>query len=138
MQMSTTKPTPKQPAKLGTAGRELWQVMTGKYGFGPAELAVLSAACRQADDVARLEKLIDDDGVIVTGSAGQPRLSAALTEVRHGRLALAKLIGELAVPDDEGLPQTQKSRTAQKAANARWARVRQIEERRADGVSASA
>lgn len=115
---------PKAPAKLGDAGGALWRALTSAYEFEPPELVVLAAACRQADDIAALEQCILDDGLVVTGSAGQPRLSAAVTEARQGRLALARLLGDLAIPTADGesveRPMTAASKRAQKAADARW------------------
>jgi hypothetical protein len=35
-------------------------------------LAVLEAACRQADDVAELEAAVSRDGVVVEGAADSP------------------------------------------------------------------
>lgn len=111
--------THRAPSKLGPAGRALWRNVTADFDFGASELAVLAAACRQADDVALLEAAIVADGVTVTGSQGQPRLNAALTEVRQGRLALAKLLGALALPDeDDDRPMTASQRRAQKAGRA--------------------
>ncbi len=45
------------------------------YSFDAWELAVVEAVCRQADDVARLEARLVEDGIVATGSRGQPRLA---------------------------------------------------------------
>ena len=121
---------PDAPVGLAEAGGALWDSLTDAYEFGPHELAVLAVACRQADDVAALEALLVRDGLIVAGSNGQPRLNAAVTEVRQGRLALSKLLDQLALPDDDAqVGLTPASRKAQKAANARWDRERRRQER---------
>lgn len=112
----TAKKPPRAPANLGTAGRALWRSVTAEFDFGATELAVLVAACRQADDIVLLEASISTDGATVVGSQGQPRLNAALTEVRQARLALAKLLGALALPDlDDDRPLTAAQRRASKA-----------------------
>lgn len=115
---------PPRPDGLDTAGGALWDDLTGVYDFTPAELVIVAAAARQADDVARVEAVIAADGAVVPGSKGQPRLSAAITEARQGRVALAKLIGELAIPadDDDTRTETARTRRARHAANARWQR----------------
>ena len=82
---------------------------------------MLEAAARQADDIAALEEAISRDGVTVAGSAGQPRLNGAVSEVRQGRLALSKILGAIAWPTDER-PMTVTQRKARDAARARWAR----------------
>ena len=85
----------------------------------------------KADDVAGLEELIARDGMVVAGSQGLPRLNAAVAEVRQGRLALGKLLGLLALPDEVDRPLTAASRTAKRAAEVRWNRKRLEQERRA-------
>ena len=117
---------PRPPAGLAAAGRALWRGLVAEYQFDPVELLVLHAAAAQADSVAALEKLVREHGIVTTGSKGQPRLSAAVAELRQGRLALARLLGDLAIPVDDALGATtsltQAGRRAQRAARARWAR----------------
>jgi hypothetical protein len=85
------------------------------------ELAILRRAAKQADDNAALERAIKRDGLMIEGAAGQPRLNAAQTELRQGRLALARMLGQLALPAEEGAAgTTANSRRAQRAANVRW------------------
>jgi hypothetical protein len=86
-------------------------------------MVTLRLACRQADDVARLEVLLADEGPVVKGSKGQPKLSTVPAELRLQRAALARLVAAPALPEEgqeRGLTPTQ--RRAQKAANARWQR----------------
>jgi len=105
--------------------------MTSIYDFTTAEQALLLAACRQADDIALLEQLLDEQGPIVAGAQGQPRLSPVLSELRQSRIAFAKLLGALSVPDDfDDRPLTARSRRAKAAATTRWNRVRAEEARR--------
>lgn len=129
------------PAGLGKAGLALWRELTaapregGELVFSPAEVVTLRLACRQADDVARLEELLDEEGPVVKGSKGQPKLSTVPAELRLQRAALARLVAALALPQDgqeRGLTPTQ--RRAQKAANARWERqaAKRDERRRGD------
>lgn len=119
------------PAGLGGAGRALWARMTGRFVFEPGELVVLEAAARQADANAAVEELLATEGLVATGSQGQRRLAGAVAEARQGRLALARLLGQLALPSEEdSRPLTEAGRRAQKAANARWARKRAVAEQR--------
>jgi hypothetical protein len=98
--------------------------------FDERELAVLAAACRQADDLAALEAVIAEEGVVAIGSKGQPRLSSLVTEVRQGRLALTRLLGELDLTDANAEPRTARSRRAQHAATSRWHARDELERRR--------
>lgn len=126
---------PRQPAGLGPAGKGLWRSLVDVYLLDPREVAQLSAACRQADDVALLEAELANDGVIVTGSKGQPRLSGVVAELRQGRLAVSRLLGDLALPDLDQKPMTARSARAKKAADFRWTRVRSLGERRGEATA---
>ena len=118
------------PPKLGPAGRALYRRLDDQFEFDPGELVRLELACRQADDVSRLEASIAKDGITVLGASGQTRVNPALAEVRQGRQALSRLIGALSLPDETGRATTASSRQAQKAADLRWSR---IERRSSDG-----
>lgn len=111
--------------------------MHATYTFDAWELEVLAHACRQADAVTLLEEYIGEQGVTVTGSNGQERLNAAITEARQARIALARLLGELKLPnegDAQQAPGSQqgqqarngRSRRAQRAAEYRWRNVRRL------------
>jgi hypothetical protein len=63
---------------------------------------------------------IAEDGLIVAGSAGQRRLNAAATELRQGRVAVGKLLGEIALPSDDGRVATARQKRARHAAETRW------------------
>lgn len=128
--MTADKAKPRTPTGLGAAGKALWRRLVVTFDFAEHELALLEVACRQADDVAALEKVIAKDGIVVPGSAGEPRLNGAVAEVRQGRLALGKLLGQLALPDEDDRPLTAASLQARKAADARWSRKRAERERR--------
>lgn len=125
--------THKAPPNLGAAGKALWKSIAGEYELSGVELAVLASACRQADDVALLEKLLRADGLIVSGSQGQPRLNAAITELRQGRLATAKLLAELRLPAEDQPALSPASLRSQRASNQRWDAVRTNAARAARG-----
>jgi len=86
------------------------------------EALMIDLAAAQVDDIATLEGVLADQGAIVPGSAGQPRLHPALAEVRQARLALGKLLAEIRLPD-EGIG-TSRHVQQQRAARARWDRER--------------
>lgn len=124
----------KAPDGLGNAGRALWrQVSAGlpdEWEFDERERAILFAACRQRDDVSRLESAIKADGVMSVGSQGQPVVNPAVVEARQGRLALGRLLGQLDLPDADEKPRSEASKRAQRAANVRWGLEREKEARR--------
>lgn len=116
--------TESHPAGLRDAGRNLWAAIADDFELDQREQALLATACRQADDVANLEALLAAEGLSVPGSKGQPRLSAVVSELRQGRLALAKLLDALKLPA-EAKPETEASARARKAVNTRWDLARQ-------------
>lgn len=129
-------PAQRPPSGLGKAGRALWRSITGAYQLDPRETTTLAAAARQADDLAALETALAAGALVVEGSKGQPVLNAAVGELRQGRLALARLLGTLNLPTEDGGPAlTSAQLRAQKAANTRWdlQRLRLARRTAADG-----
>lgn len=116
------------PVGLKAAGKAVWKGILGdlpdEWELDAREFVVLEAAARQADTNRALEKALVDDGMIVTGSQGQARLNAAVTELRQGRVALEKLLAGLALPGDDGRTLTAGQKRAQAAAQARWGTAR--------------
>jgi phage terminase small subunit len=119
---------------LGNRGRALWRsIVKGlpeAWEFDEREGAILAMACRQADDLARLETAIKKGGVMVPGSAGQPVLNPAVAEARQGRLAVNRLLGQLALPDEGEEPRTAAGERGRRAAESRWGRVAELGGRR--------
>jgi phage terminase small subunit len=114
------------PKGLGPRGRALWKRIVGSLPAGweldDRELAILSLAARQADDLARLEQAIKRDGAMAVGSTGQPVVHPAIVEARQARLAIGRLLGQLQLPDEDAQPRTEAGRRGQRAARARWDR----------------
>jgi hypothetical protein len=114
---------------FGAAGKALWTKLHAVYVFEPKELIVLEMCCRQADNIAELDREIKKSGVIATGYSGQERISQCVIEVRQARIALARLLGELALPSVDSKPMSARSARAKRAADSRWTRVRAVRER---------
>jgi len=115
---------PKTPEGLSAAGRRLWAAiladLPSELELEARELVVLEAAARQADVIASLERAVRRDGLMIRGASKQRRLNAAVAEIRQGRIAVARLLGELDLAG-ESVPQTAASQRARRAANVRWA-----------------
>jgi hypothetical protein len=117
----------RQPSDLDKSGKALWSAVTKLYDLEPHHGLALASACRAADMVTRLEGLLTDS-LMVTGSTGQSRLSPAVAELRQHRLALSKLLVDLALPAEtiaEVAPSAT-SRKASKAASVRWNRQKRL------------
>lgn len=116
--------TPPVPDDLGKAGRRLWietiRELGPEWTLDSRELAVLEAACRQRDDVALCEAIVDRDGPEATGSAGQPVVSPYLIEARQGRSTMNRLLASIDLPDDDD-PDTGAS-AGRSLARQRWKR----------------
>jgi hypothetical protein len=76
------------------------------------ERALLELASRQAADIDLLEQDIADNGVRASGG----RLNQAVVEVRQSRVALARILAGVDVPDGASTTTLR----ARKAAAARW------------------
>lgn len=62
---------------------------------------------------------------MVEGIRGQPKVSGLFAEARAHRLLLGKLLGQLALPDEnEDKGKSPAQLRAQRAAQARWERAR--------------
>jgi hypothetical protein len=77
--------------------------------------ALLDLAARQAADIDRLETDIAEQGVRVQGR-GASVLNQSFCEVRQARVALARILGQIGIPDTTPT----RSLHARKAAIARW------------------
>jgi hypothetical protein len=112
------------PAGLANAGKALWKAvgegLPDGWELDEREQTILALAARQMDQVASLERLVKKNGLMVKGSTGQPVLNPAIAEARQGRLAIGKLLGQLALPDEEGKPSTERQARARRAAESRW------------------
>lgn len=122
--MTGRKSVAKPPKGLDSEGRALWRSILRDVPvhleLDARELSVLATACAQADQNAALERVIQRDGLTVTGAAGQRRLNACVTELRQGRTALARLLETVDLGTGEGFSEAPASRRAKKAAEARW------------------
>jgi len=115
--------TTKQPTGLGPRGRAFWRDTVAAYDLERAELELLAETCRTLDEIDELVVALDRDGMTVPGSAGQTRTHPAINEVRQHRLALGRLLAQLALPDLDGgsIPKPSSLR-ASHAARTRWGR----------------
>jgi hypothetical protein len=114
---------PTAPPGLGRSGAGLWRRIVAGYELRPDELRLLADACRTADLVDAMQKVLDDGSLMTVGSMGQDRPHPLLTEIRGHRALLATLLKQLALPDDAVRAAVRPSATtirAQTAARARW------------------
>lgn len=110
-----------EPSGLGEAGAGLWRRVVDDYELAADELVLLAQACRTVDELEAMHQAIAAGPVTVKGSTGQPRVSGLFAEARAHRLALGKLLDQLALPaEGEDVGRTPAQARASKAANVRW------------------
>ena len=95
-----TAKTPKQPNGLRTSGRALWIAVMTEYDLEEHEATILREACRTADSLDALQGLLDTEGHMGETAQG-PRVHPALVELRQQRLAFARLMTALRIPQGE-------------------------------------
>lgn len=112
---------PAPPTSLRRVGKALWRDVVDVYGLTPSEQQLLTGVCATLDSIAALEEVVAKEGVTAVGSKGQTVVHPALQEARHQRLAFGRLLGQLALPDqDGGVVRTPEQVRAQRAGQARW------------------
>jgi hypothetical protein len=126
--MSVRRATVRVPAGLGAPGKALWKSILSDLSDGweldAREVHLLGRACRCADEIQRLEVIVDRDGLIVLGSKKQPVAHPGLQECRQLRLVQLRLLAALELEDPAvaRAALSPASRRAAKAAGARWSR----------------
>lgn len=123
------KRPPRAPARLADAGKALWRDVVAVYVLTAPELRLLKAVCATADTLEELEAVVAAEGVTTAGSKGQTVAHPAVAEARQQRLAFARLIAQLALPDPAGgVVRNPEQVRAQRAAQARWRATRRGEQ----------
>jgi hypothetical protein len=118
-----TDEAPAEPLlPLGEAGRILWDTVADDLALEDRERALLTLAADQFEELELLKAKIREEGVEGEGYKGQARTSPHAVEARQQRLAIARLLGMIAIPAESGeeKPMTETSRRAQHAARARY------------------
>lgn len=109
----------KPPRGLGATGRSLWADLTERYELLGGEAALLEAACRTADEIARLEAALKDVDPVVEGSMRQPKPHPLFAELRAHRATLAVLMKQL-IPEPAKSHPADVSRVMSDLAMKRW------------------
>lgn len=96
--------TPSAPKGLGPAGRALWKRVLADVAAGweldERDVSCLRGACRAEDRAQELDRLVETEGLMVTGAAGQAKLHPGIPEARAQRQQVALLLArvEMAPP----------------------------------------
>ena len=105
-----------------TRGKRFLAMILELYeDLSKTELELLEVIVRTLDEIDVLQTRLDADGLIVEGSAGQPRIHPAVNELRQHRALAARLLAQLQLPDEDGNTISTPRQTAAKLSQkARW------------------
>ena len=106
------------PEGLDARGAALWGRVVGQWDLRDDERELLTEVCRIVDTVEALQGAVDADGAVLSGGKVHP----AVPELRQQRTVLGRLLGQLALPDEDGsVLASPTAARARKAAETRWA-----------------
>jgi phage terminase small subunit len=94
-------PRPPTPEDLGPAGKRLWGAVTETFILDPHTLATLESACRELDRAHAAEQALTRAGEFVLDRYQQAKAHPAIAVARSSRLAAARLVQALGLPDKE-------------------------------------
>lgn len=110
---------PRAPAGFRASGRRMWSDVLGKYELEEHELALLREMCRTVDLLDSCDEQVRNDGLMVPGPGGVPRVHPAAVEGRQLKIALARLSASLRLPAGEEGDEQQGARRPQRRTGAR-------------------
>jgi len=85
------------PPHLTTGGKALWRAVVDDYDVLDWQLSLLEAACDALDRMVEARRVVAEDGIIVRDRYDKPKAHPAVAIERDSRLALARLLRELAL-----------------------------------------
>jgi hypothetical protein len=110
--------------KLSKRGAAFYKATIDQFSLSESELQLLAEACRLMDEIEILTSLLEADGLTFVSSTGVVRSNPALGEARSHRIALARILAQLSLPDESGdvLATARQVRSSQASAK-RWAKA---------------
>ena len=104
----TAPEIPEAPDHLTERGAGLWRSIVDAYDLGDHQLELLRRACEASDRTDEAAAVVAAEGLTVNDRYGFPRPHPATTIERDSRIALARLLRELALepgaPEDHARP----------------------------------
>jgi P27 family predicted phage terminase small subunit len=76
---------PEPPAELSDAGIEVWRRCweAGSDWLAPGDVTILEVLCRQVDEIALWQKMLDREGLTFTTPNGFVRVHPAVAQIRE-------------------------------------------------------
>lgn len=121
----------KPPEGLKDRGLRFWQDVAEGFELAVDERQLLVEVARQLDLVEELHQQVQRDGLMSSGSQGQPVLHPAIEKLQGGRQLVGRLLAQLGLPDEDDEPSVVSPATARarKAAETRWSLERDRQNR---------
>lgn len=94
------EPRPLGRSPLAAAGERLWRSVTDHYDLDEHEATLLHSACTTADLIDVLDATVAREGAVIESPQGR-KAHPALVEVRQQKIALARLLAALRLPQGE-------------------------------------
>ncbi|MBB4928306.1 terminase [Kitasatospora kifunensis] len=91
------------PSGLGDRASQMWAEVTEQYDLGAHEKALLEEVCRTMTDLDVLHERVTAQGHTIAG-----RVNPELVEARQMRIAFARLVAALRLPEDDTDAQPQR------------------------------
>src|SRR5687768_5398032 len=95
-----TRSTPAAPQHLSEASRRWWRDIVRTYRLEPQHLRLLTLAAEAWDRGQEARERVAADGAYVTDRYGQTKAHPAIAVERDSRIAVARLVRELALADE--------------------------------------
>lgn len=92
---------PRAPAGLSTAGRSLWRSVVADFELDTHEGLLLLQACRCADRLDAIAKVLADADLTVTNAHEDEVPHPLLREARMQSVTLSRLLASLRLPSGE-------------------------------------
>lgn len=111
---------PEPPEVLGVRGSGLWRELHTELEFESKETSLVLEACRCLDVIDALATTVERDGLVVTGSRGQPVVHPGIAELRQWQASFGRLMSLVSLPEDEAAQDRFRHARAKAGAAARW------------------
>lgn len=99
--MSDAADRPRAPAGLTASARRLWAQVLDEYELEQHEVGLLREMCRTQSQLDRLDRVVREEGAVITDRFGEPKTHPAAVEARQLRITLARLSAALRLPAGE-------------------------------------
>lgn len=92
------------PSGLSERAAALWRDVHDEFELAPAEVELLTEACRALDRADEAAAVVDRDGLVVSDRFGSPKAHPAIDVERSARAFFAAAVKQLQIHATEASP----------------------------------